>query len=381
MMISPMGSRASLDGLATPCLLLDLDIVERNLRHMAVRAADLGVALRPHVKTHKCTELAGRQRALGVSGITVSTLYEARVFADHGFDDITWAFPVILSRLAEVRDLASRVTLRVVADSPEAVDALAGLAGSGGDSDRPLHVWLKVDCGYHRAGVDPAAAESVLLAERIARSPGLIFDGILSHSGHAYHGGSREEIATIAEEERAVMTGFAARLGAAGIAVPAVSVGSTPAMSAVAHLDGVTEARPGNYVFFDFTQVALGSCAVRDCGVTVLASVVSHRPGEERSIVDAGALALSKDTGPESSEGRPETVGEIYDDYAAGTLRSDARLVSLSQEHGIVNSPLAVGSRVRILPNHSCLTVACFDEYQVVRGGEVVDRWKIWRGR
>jgi len=379
MMISPMSfpvtSPISLDDLPTPCLLLDLDVVERNLRQMATRAAALGVALRPHIKTHKCIELGERQRALsssgGMSGITVSTLYEARVFADHGFGDITWAFPVILNRLAEARALASRITLRVVADSPEAVDALAGLRIPGGP---PLHVWLKVDCGYHRAGVDPAAEESLRLAERIACSPALIFDGILSHSGHAYHGAGRAEIAAIAEEERSVMTGFADRLRAAGVAVPAVSVGSTPAMTAVARLDGVTEARPGNYVFFDRTQVALGSCGVEDCGVTVLASVVSHRPGTGRSIIDAGALALSKDTGPEAPA--EELMGEI--------LGSDARLVSLSQEHGIVESPhrpLAVGERVRILPNHSCLTVACFDEYQVVRGRTVVDRWKIWRGR
>jgi len=128
-------------------------------------------------------------------------------------------------------------------------------------------------------------------------------------------------------------------------------------------------------VFFDFTQAALGSCEVRDCGVTVLATVVWYRSG--RSIVDAGALALSKDTGPSGIE----TMGEIFADYDAGALEPEIRLVSLSQEHGIVSSCLPVGSRVRILPNHSCLTVACFDEYQVVRGGEVVDRWKIWRGR
>jgi D-serine deaminase-like pyridoxal phosphate-dependent protein len=377
MMVAPMRTRASLNDLPTPALLLDLDVVESNLRRMAGRAAGLGVKLRPHVKTHKCIELAERQRALGARGITVSTLHEARVFADHGFDDITWAFPVILSRLGEVRELASRATLRVVADSPEAVDALAGLG-------LPLHVWLKVDCGYHRAGVDPAAPGSVRLAERIAGTPPLIFDGLLSHSGHAYHGKSRAEIAAIAEEERAVMAGFAERLRGAGIEVPEVSVGSTPAMSAVESLDGVTEARPGNYVFFDFMQVALGSCGVRDCGVTVLASVVSARPGEERCIVDAGALALSKDPGPDGSDGIEETMGEIFADYAAGVLDPEVRLVSLSQEHGIVRAPrggLPVGSRVRILPNHSCLTVACFDEYCVVRGGEAVDRWKIWRGR
>ena len=374
MMVAPMRTRASLDDLATPALLLDLDVVEGNLRRMAGRAAGLGVKLRPHVKTHKCIELAERQRSLGARGITVSTLHEARVFADRGFDDITWAFPVILSRLDEVRELASRITLRAVADSPEAVAALAGLG-------LPLHVWLKVDCGYHRAGVDPAAPDSVRLAERIAGAPSLIFDGLLSHSGHAYHGKSRAEIAAIAEEERGVMAGFAARLRGAGIEVPEVSVGSTPAMSAVERLDGVTEARPGNYVFFDFTQVALGSCSVRDCGVTVLASVVSARPGDDRCVVDAGALALSKDTGPDGHDGIQKTMGEIFADYAAGTLETETRLVSLSQEHGIISSRLPVGSRVRILPNHSCLTVACFDEYCVVRGAEVVDRWTIWRGR
>lgn len=366
----------SLDSLPTPALLLDLDVLERNLRRMADRAAALGVALRPHIKTHKCVEVAERQRVLGVSGITVSTLYEARVFADHGFDDMTWAFPVILGRLDEVRELAGRVTLRVVADSAEAVAALDRLG-------IPLHVWLKVDCGYHRAGVDPESADAAALARALAGSPRLVFDGLLSHSGHAYHGRSREEIAGIAEQERRVMAGLAARLREEGIEVPGVSVGSTPAMSVVERLDGVTEARPGNYVYYDFTQVELGSCAVRDCAVTVLASVVSSRRGDDRCVVDAGALALSKDTGPDRSEpsSQAATMGEVFADYDEGVLSPDVRLVSLSQEHGILGVSLPVGTRVRILPNHSCLTVACFDECFVVRGGEVLDRWKVWRGR
>jgi D-serine deaminase-like pyridoxal phosphate-dependent protein len=358
--------------LPTPALLLDLDVLERNLRRMAGRAATLGVAMRPHIKTHKAVEVAGLQRSLGIVGITVSTLYEARVFADHGFTDLTWAFPVILTRLEEVRALADRAILRLVVDSAVAVDALERLG-------RPLHVWLKVDCGYHRAGVDPAAPSARELARRLAESPDLIFDGILSHSGHAYNGRSREEIAAAAEEERSVMAGFARRLREEGIAVPAVSVGSTPAMSVVERLDGVTEVRPGNYCFYDFTQVTLGSCGVRDCAVTVLASVVSCRPGDGRSVVDAGALALSKDTGPDRPQ-RP-SMGEVFADYEAGILDGEARLLSLSQEHGILSVPRPVGSRVRILPNHSCLTAAHFDEYAVVRGDEVVDRWRIWRGR
>jgi len=375
-----MVARMDLAALPTPALLLDLDVVERNLCRMAERAATLGVALRPHVKTHKSVELAERQRALGARGLTVSTLYEARVLADHGFDDLTWAFPVILSRLGEVRELAARITLRVVVDSAAALDGIAALGSPG----RPLHTWLKVDCGYHRAGVDPASEAAVALAAGIAGSPALVFDGVLSHSGHAYHGASRQEIAAAAEEERRVMAGFAARLCERGIPVPAVSVGSTPAMAVVERLDGATEARPGNYVFYDWTQVALGSCGVRDCGVTVLASVVSSRPEAGRSVVDAGALALSKDAGPEPQDGRPRSLGETFADYsagAAGELAPDVRLESLSPAPGILTAALPVGSRVRTLPSHSCLTLACFDEYCVVRGTTVVDRWKIWRGR
>lgn len=358
--------------LPTPALLLDLDVLERNLARMAEKTAGFEVALRPHIKTHKCVEVGERQRALGSRGITVSTLYEARVFAGHGFDDLTWAFPVILSRLDEVRDLAARVTLRVVVDSLEAVRGLESLG-------MPLHVWLKVDCGYHRAGVDPVSEEALEVGRALARSSTLRFDGILSHSGHAYKGKTREEVAAAAEEERSVMAGFAERLRAAGIAVPAVSVGSTPAMSVIERMDGVTEARPGNYCFYDHMQVGLGACEVRDCAATVLASVVSHRAGADRSIIDAGALALSKDPGLDWAA--PAGFGEVFSDYATGALSPDLRLVSLSQEHGIVSAPLPVGTKMRILPNHSCLTAAQFDEYHVVRGAEVVDRWKIWRGR
>jgi D-serine deaminase-like pyridoxal phosphate-dependent protein len=316
--------------------------------------------------------VAARQRALGIAGITVSTLYEARVFADHGYDDLTWAFPVILNRLAEVAELADRATLRLVVDSPEAVTALERLG-------RPLHVWLKVDCGYHRAGVDPASPKALALARRIAESSSLRFDGILTHSGHAYHGPTLRDVAAAAEEERSVMAAFAERLRQQGIAVPGVSVGSTPALSVARRLDGATEIRPGNYCFHDFMQVHLGSCRVSDCAATVLASVVSSRPGAGHSVVDAGALALSKDTGPEHL--RRPTMGEVFADYGAGILDEDLRLTSLSQEHGILSAARPVGARVRILPNHSCLTAAQFDEYAVVRGEEIVDRWKIWRGR
>lgn len=353
-----------IEDLGTPGLLLDLDVLEANLARMAARARALHVALRPHIKTHKCIEIAERQRAHGAVGLTVSTLYEAQVFADHGFTDLTWAFPVILNRISDAAALAGRITLRLVVDSDEAVTALER-------TGRHFRVLLKVDCGYHRAGMDPRSDAAVDVARRLTASRTLTFDGILSHSGHSYHGRSPAEICGIAEEERAVMVEFAQRLREDGLKVPIVSVGSTPAMSHAASLEGVTEARPGNYAFYDYTQVVLGSCTLADCALAVQASVVSCQPGGDHAVIDAGALALSKDVGSELAPRR--TMGEIPD--------SDRYVASVTQEHGVTSGPLPVGARVRIVPNHSCLTAAQFDEYVVVRGDEVVDRWKVWRGR
>lgn len=362
----------SLDRLRTPALVLDLEKLDANISRMADKATAAGVRLRPHVKTHKCVEIAQRQRRAGCSGITVSTLAEASVFADRGFDDITWAFPVVLNRIDQAREVARHCTLRLVVDSVAAVDALER-------EGFPFHVGLKVDCGYHRAGVDPDGEIGIEIARRLLISPNLKFDGILTHSGHAYHAGGAQRLRQVAEQERSVMAGFASRLRRHSIEVPTVSIGSTPAMAHCGRLEGIDEARPGNYVFYDYTQVALGSCHIDDCAVTVLASVVSARPSSTHSVIDAGALALSKDGGPSSAD--PPEMGRIFDDYESGRLSRERRLYGLSQEHGLVSGTASIGERLRILPNHSCLTVACFDEFVVVRGERVIDRWKIWRRR
>jgi D-serine deaminase-like pyridoxal phosphate-dependent protein len=358
--------------LPTPALLLDLDILEANIRGMADRCRTLGVGLRPHVKTHKCIEIGRRQQQSGAVGITVSTLPEARAFVDAGFTDLTWAFPLNPSRLPELRELANRCTVRIVVDSAQAIDAAESLG-------TPLHVWLEVDCGYHRTGVDPASPRTVELAARLTGSASLVFDGLLSHSGHAYHGPTTADVLAVAREERDTLLRFAEQLRAEGLPVPGISVGSTPAMSVVDHLEGITEARPGNYVFHDYTQVVLGSCGVPQCAVTVLATVVSAQPNASHCVTDAGALALSRDPG--RPPGPATGFGRIYRDYARGVLEPGLRLTALSQEHGRVSGALPVGSTVRILPNHSCLTVACFDRYHVVRGEELVDEWPIRRER
>ncbi len=360
----------TLQTLRTPALVLDLDVLERNIETMAARAEALGVALRPHFKTHKCARIAALQVARSAAGGTVATLEEARYFADHGIDDLTWAFPLICDQLDEVADLASRIRLQVVIDSFEALDALRSLG-------TVVAVAIKVDCGYHRAGVDPESEELSALAHALVESTRLEFAGLLTHSGHAYSASSPEIARRIANEERDVMKAAADRLVSAGLPRPWLSVGSTPAMCAVRNLDGIDEARPGNYALFDFTQVQLGSCRVSDCAATVVTSVVSNaRAG---AVVDAGALALSKDPGPAHLGGR--AFGEIFEDYSASRLYRQLRVRSLSQEHGKLSGPAPVGARLRILPNHSCLAVAHFDEYAVVRGDELLDRWPIHRAR
>src|SRR5256886_5274062 len=178
----------------TPGLLLYRDVMERNLTQMAARARRLSVSLRPHIKTHKCLELGRRQREHGAQGITVSTLFEAHAFARGGFEDLTWAFPLDPSHVPHVQRIAQAGgTLRVILDD---LDTARALAGSG------LHVWLKVDCGYHRAGVDPSSRYALAVARELGAERGLSFDGILSHSGHAYRTRPRDEAAQIAEQER-----------------------------------------------------------------------------------------------------------------------------------------------------------------------------------
>lgn len=364
--------------LPTPALLLDLDVLEANLARMQARCDRLGVALRPHAKTHKCLEVARRQRDLGARNLTVSTLAEAHFFAAAGFDDLTWAFPVILGRVAEARRLAERVTLHLTVDSEEAVAALAA-------ADFPFSVFLKVDCGYGRAGVAAGSPRAVELARRLDTHPRLRFAGLLSHSGDAYAAAAPADARRSAERERSRMAELAGRLRTAGIEVPVVSVGSTPALAAAEDLSGVDEARPGNYCFFDGTQAALGSCSPADCAVTVLTSVVSCQPGADHAVVDAGALALSKDPGPlHLGDAWRWGMGAVFPDlaaYRAGRPDPELFLTSLSQEHGKTSRPLPVGGKLRLLPNHSCLAVPLHAAYHVVRGERVVGRWGIFQGR
>jgi D-serine deaminase-like pyridoxal phosphate-dependent protein len=367
--------------LQTPALVLDLARVKRNAGRVASLALRSGVELRPHVKTHKCAEIA-RLQTEGFSGaLTVSTLAEARWFAARGFTDITYAVPIEPGKFGQAIELARNCErLALITDDPE-IPAQLDEAARRAVVTLPL--FLKVDCGYHRCGVEPDAPEALEIPRRIDGARNLSFAGILTHAGHSYHCASRGEVLALARHERDLMVGFAETLRGKGIEAPVVSIGSTPTVCAVDHLEGVTEIRPGNYIFFDAFQATLGSCRFEDCALSVLASVVHRDRARRKIVIDAGAIALSKDRG--AVELDPSCgYGRVLD-AEGGEL--NLRVDTVSQEHGQIGvedeetfERLRVGARLRVLANHSCLTAAQHTHYNVLEGDGIIDRWEIQRG-
>lgn len=369
-----------IDDLSTPCALVDLDRLERNAARMAKRAQRLGVRLRPHVKTHKCVEAARIETADAFGGITVSTLAEARAFTAEGFTDITYAVPIAPQKISDAADLHTGIdALNLLVDNLETVRAVEEVAAARG---LILPLFLEIDCGGGRTGVDPEGETCGVLVRRLAGSDNIDFRGLLTHAGHSYRVRNRSEAFGIACHERNMMTALAAELRDLGAPVAEVSVGSTPTVCAIDDLSDVTEVRPGNYLFFDAFQAAIGSCAFDEIAFSVLATVISVQPDRQSAAVDAGALALSKDPGaihvdPHCGFGVPVA---LEDQHPLPGLR----LAALTQEHGTLTGPgvsaLHPGTHLRIFPNHSCLSAACFESYHVLRGTEVVDEWRPTRG-
>jgi D-serine deaminase-like pyridoxal phosphate-dependent protein len=358
---------SSLDELQTPALLVDGPTLVRNIAAMAERAGRGGVELWPHCKTHKTPEIAALQRDHGAAGLTVATLHEAEVFAAAGHTNLLIAYPPVgCARLERLTELARTTRIRVVLDSEQTLVALD-------DACRVAQVeigWLwEVDCGTHRLGTAPGTPTAELVAPLARRCRHATFAGLLTFAGHAYDAQSAEELRSIAAAERAAVRETAKELAGLGVEAPALSVGTTPTSHQLEAAEGVTEIRPGNYVFYDATQVALGLVSTERCALSVLATVVG-RPDPHRLILDCGSKALAAERLTTLSPGLGLVAGE------------DALVVGrLFEEHAVVESAepstIPVGARLRVIPNHACASVNLHERMLITEGPDVVDEWRI----
>ncbi len=365
--------------LPTPALVLDRARLRRNIQAMTDRYKTLGVRLRPHLKTSKSVDVARMAVEGHFGGITVSTLKEAEHFGAHGFKDILYAVCISPTKLGQAAALIkSGVALTIITDDLEAAKAIAA---GGKDLGVVFDVLIEVDCGERRSGI-PAESDALMeIARTLHAGPGSQLAGIMVHAGHSYTCRTLEAAAEIAEVERSTGVRAAERLRAAGLPSGTVSMGSTPTALHGKNYDGITEVRCGVYMFGDLFQSEIGSCGPGDIAVSVLSAVIGQRRPENRVLIDAGFLALSKDR---STANTPHDVGYGRVADIAGTLGlGDVTVVGVHQEHGMVEGRtplpfdrLPVGARVRVLPNHACITSAAYDRYHVIDGSdEIVAVW------
>jgi D-serine deaminase-like pyridoxal phosphate-dependent protein len=339
----------------TPYLKVDPVRMRHNIRRTAERAASAHVALRPHVKTHKCVEVARLQLGAGAAGITVATLGEAETFARHGFDDIFIAYPLWLDDVSarRMRDLVEMATLTIGVDSP------TGAATAGKHLGHRVSALVEIDSGHHRSGVQPGDAGS--LAQTADRA-GLDVRGVFTFPGHSY---APDQVGRAAVDEAQALTEAAESLRAAGIVPTVISGGSTPSLAG-ADTDVLTELRPGVYVFGDAQQWELGTMSPDDIALTCRSTVVSHSGG--RLVLDAGSKALGADRASWATG------------YGRLLAHPEARIVLLSEHHAVADlgdAPLpAIGSRVDVVPNHVCNAVNLANGLHVEDAG-VLTVWPV----
>lgn len=371
-----------LASLETPCLILDRARLARNAQRMTERHKASGLHLRPHMKTGKSIDVARLALAGNFGGITVSTLKEAEYFADHGIDDITYAVSLVPDKVPRIAALIKRgVRLGTVTDSIDVATEASRRAVAEGVV---LDVLVELDSGERRAGLIAGSDAVVALGRVLHDLPGTRLTGVLTHAGNSYQCRDIGSLRRVAEEERLCAVTAAKQLRDAGLPCPVVSVGSTPTATHGLNFEGLTEMRCGVYMFGDVFQSEIGSHALDDIAVSVLATVIGHRPEMNGALIDAGALALSKDRST-GADGLPFDAGFglIADALGRAPIKG-LRVGRVYQEHGLLEADgpfpfdvLPVGSRVRVLPNHACMTAAMYDAYRVVEGAseQVIDLW------
>lgn len=351
----------------TPLLVVSEEILHRNIAEMASFARSAGVALRPHIKTHKTPQIARLQIAAGAVGITCAKVGEAEIMVDEaGVEDVLLAYPVIGEpKYRRIVELMERARIAVAVDS---LDAAKAMSAAMARHDRTLDIYIEINTGQNRSGV-MVGDEAVQFAQDVQRQRNLRLVGIMTHEGHVNSlGPDKIEAAAIEAGKKMVDTAEAIR--AHGIELPVVSVGSTPAARITPTVKGVTEMRPGTYVFNDNSLLRFGDqWKVEDCAARFVATVVS-RTAPDRCVLDTGSKSLAMDPS-KAHEGHGYIVGH-----------PEVVITKLSEEHGVCTLPegeegFEVGDRVEIIPNHVCPTVNLMDELAIARGGQIVDHWQI----
>lgn len=365
-----------LSDLPTPQVLIDHPRLTRNIDRVQQLASSAGMRLRPHAKTHKSPVIAKMQIARGAVGICCAKLGEAEVFADAGVSDIRLPYPVNPANASRLVALMDRVALSIIVDH---LDVARGWSEAMTKAGRTLDVLVKVDVGFHRCGIDPDA-DPIAFIGSVASMPGLRLRGLLSHAGHGYHAASEDDLCAIAQREAETLTSLRTRATASGVAFDEISVGATPTLRYSVRQRGLTELRPGNYVYLDRTQVVLGAAALDDCALTVLATVVAKHPG--RIILDSGSKTLTND----SARGIAAAPGYGAVLTGDGTVDEGLVVERLSEEHATVRvvgeTRLKPGDRVRVLPNHACTVSNLVDVVRLVDGDTVIDSLNVAaRGR
>lgn len=367
--------------LTTPVLILERPKLQENAQKMLKRTRELGVTLRPHVKTSKSIDVLKVLSAGKEIPVTVSTLAEANYFFARGVRDILYAVGIVPVKLPQVADLVrAGCRIRVILDSLDAAQAVQAFGSSEGLTIEAL---IEIDTDGERAGIAPDDELLLEIAGRLASGPGARLAGVMTHAGGSYSARTLDEFEGIAERERVGAVTAAARLRSAGFPIEVVSVGSTPTVHYARSLEGVTEARVGVYAFGDLVQAELGTCAISDIAISVLASVIGQSRSRGRVLTDAGFLALSRDRGT-SDFPMDWGYGAICD-ARNGELIAGVRVDSTNQEHGIITARsgeldwarFPIGGRVKILPNHACATAAAYDRYFVTNGDEwITEVWE-----
>ncbi|NWQ41442.1 D-TA family PLP-dependent enzyme [Bacillus sp. EB106-08-02-XG196] len=355
--------------LDSPTLLLDHQKLLKNISDIANFANEQGVSYRPHIKTHKSVKIAQLQVAAGAVGITTAKISEAEVMAAGGIKDILIAYPISSPDKINslIKLLQKGVQLKVSVDNPE---SLCYLQRGLEHTPFTLEVWIKVNAGLNRCGVEPGK-DAVLLAKAIMLHSKLKLGGIFTHAGHSYAAKTYEEIENIGLQEGLAVVESAKECEQAGIPIPVRSVGSTPTFKIAGKVPGVTEIRPGNAAFFDAIQVGLGVTNIENCAVTLLASVVGVY--KDRIIFDTGSKSLCLDKGAHGNQ-TVSGFGQIIG-------HPEVTIDRLSEEHGVgvfkEETNLRLNDKVQIIPNHACPVVNQFEEYVVHENGQVIDVWKV----